>query len=109
MIRQRVDSPNVGVVLFSKKVEIITLMTTDLGVAVAAVEGMKWPRLTTATSDALKLAMQVFQRSGRFEVSKENTIGILLTEGAPNDLSATKTAAGTRRPCPPASLTPVPH
>merc|ERR1719174_2788893 len=82
-----------GVILFSWEAELIAPMTTDQQSLIDAVEGMSWPHWNTDTAAALTMAKTELTNSGRPEVSKEQTIIFLLTDGNPNSMSSTMSAA----------------
>merc|ERR1719160_1909920 len=82
-----------GVILFSWEAELIAPMTTDQQALIDAVEGMQWPHWNTDTAAALTMAKTELTNSGRPEVSKEKTIVFLLTDGNPNSMSSTNSAA----------------
>merc|ERR1719478_889019 len=82
-----------GVILFSWEAELIAPMTTDQASLIDAVEGMSWPHWNTDTAAALTMAKTELTNSGRPEVSKEKTIVFLLTDGNPNSMSSTMSAA----------------
>merc|ERR1719217_559632 len=82
-----------GVILFSWEAELIAPMTTDQSALISAVEGMSWPHWNTDTAAALTMAKTELTNSGRPEVPKEKTIIFLLTDGNPNSMSSTMSAA----------------
>merc|ERR1719364_97984 len=82
-----------GVILFSWEAELISSMTTDQQALLDAVEGMAWPHWTTDTAAALTMAKTELTNSGRPEVPKEKTIVFLLTDGNPNSMWSTLSAA----------------
>merc|ERR1719327_308154 len=82
-----------GVILFSREAGLIQPMTTDQQALIDAVEGMSWPHWNTDTAAALTMAKTELTNSGRPEVSKEKTIIFLLTDGNPNSMFATMSAA----------------
>merc|ERR1719301_208804 len=82
-----------GVILFSWEAELIAPMTTDQQALIEAVEGMSWPHWNTDTAAALTMAKTELTNSGRPEVSKEKTIVFLLTDGNPNSMWSTFSAA----------------
>merc|ERR1719247_3666905 len=82
-----------GVILFSWEAELVSPMTTDGQALIDAVEGMSWPHWNTDTAAALTMAKTELMNSGRPEVSKEQTIIFLLTDGNPNSMSSTMSAA----------------
>merc|ERR1719486_55009 len=82
-----------GVILFSWEAELIAPMTTDQTALLDAVEGMSWPHWNTDTAAALTMAKTELTNSGRPEVSKEKTIVFLLTDGNPNSMWSTMSAA----------------
>merc|ERR1719482_103198 len=82
-----------GVILFSWEAELIAPMTTDQAALLDAVEGMSWPHWNTDTAAALTMAKTELTNSGRPEVSKEKTIVFLLTDGNPNSMWSTLSAA----------------
>merc|ERR1719243_400266 len=87
------EGAKAGVILFSWEAELIAPMTTDQSALISAVEGMSWPHWNTDTAAALTMAKTELTNSGRPEVSKEKTIIFLLTDGNPNSMSATMSAA----------------
>merc|ERR1719201_597760 len=82
-----------GVILFSWEAELVSPMTTDQQSLLDAVEGMSWPHWNTDTAAALTMAKTELTNSGRPEVAKEKTIVFLMTDGNPNSMSATMSAA----------------
>jgi hypothetical protein len=84
-----------GIVLYSWKAEQVLDegMTTDYATLMTAVEGMSWPHWNTNTADALSMAKTILGSHARSEVPKEKTIVFLLTDGNPNDMTATYAAA----------------
>jgi len=82
-----------GVILFSWEAELVHPMSTDQQSLLDAVEGMSWPHWNTDTAAALTMAKTELMNSGRPEVSKEKTIVFLLTDGNPNSMWSTMSAA----------------
>jgi hypothetical protein len=84
-----------GLILYSWVAEQVLEegMTEDYDTLVAAVEGMVWPHWNTNTADALSMAKTTLGTHARSEVPKEKTIVFLLTDGNPNDMTATYAAA----------------
>jgi hypothetical protein len=86
-----------GVILYSYWAENIlgdeVGMTEDYAALVSAVEGMEWPEYNTNTAAAMSMAKTVLMTHARSEVPMERTIVFLLTDGNPNDMSATYAAA----------------
>jgi hypothetical protein len=87
------EGAKAGVVLFSWEAELISPMTTDYQALMDAVEGMTWPHWNTDTAAALTMAKTELMNSGRPEVAKEKTVVFLMTDGNPNSMWATMTAA----------------
>merc|ERR1719327_616081 len=87
------EGAKAGVILFSWEAELVSPMTTDYSALLDAVEGMSWPHWNTDTAAALTMAKTELTNSGRPEVPKEKTIIFLLTDGNPNSMSATMSAA----------------
>jgi hypothetical protein len=87
------EGAKAGVILFSWEAELVSPMTTDQQALLDAVEGMSWPHWTTDTAAALTMAKTELTNSGRAEVAKEKTVVFLLTDGNPNSMSATMSAA----------------
>merc|ERR1719160_529214 len=87
------EGAKAGVILFSWEAELIQPMTTDQAALISAVEGMSWPHWNTDTAAALTMAKTELTNSGRPEVAKEQTIIFLLTDGNPNSMSSTMSAA----------------
>jgi uncharacterized protein YegL len=82
-----------GVVLFSWEAELIQELTTDRAALMASVEGMQWPGWNTDTAAGIMMAATTLTNGGRPDVSKENSIAFLITDGNPNDMTATNSAA----------------
>jgi len=84
-----------GLILYSWKAEQVLEegMTEDYDTLVSAVEGMVWPHWNTNTADALAMAKTTLGTHARSEVPKEKTVVFLLTDGNPNDMTATYAAA----------------
>merc|ERR1719261_1474464 len=87
------EGAKAGVVLFSWEAELVSPMTTDQQALLDAVEGMTWPHWNTDTAAALTMAKTELMNSGRPEVAKEKTVVFLMTDGNPNSMWATMTAA----------------
>jgi len=84
-----------GIVLFSWEAELIKELTADKAALEAAVDSMSWPGWNTDTAAGLAMAGTVLQNGGRPDVSKEQTVAFLITDGNPNDMTATDSAAET--------------
>merc|ERR1719324_83924 len=87
------EGAKAGVILFSWEAELVHPMSTDQSSLLEAVEGMSWPHWNTDTAAALTMAKTELTNSGRPEVSKEKTIVFLLTDGNPNSMWSTLSAA----------------
>merc|ERR1719408_965736 len=87
------EGAKAGVVLFSWEAELIHEMTQDKGALDAAVASMNWPGRNTDTAAALMMAQTTLTNGGRPDVPKEKSIAFLITDGNPNDLTATNAAA----------------
>merc|ERR1719243_196040 len=87
------EGAKAGVILFSWEAELVSPMTTDQRALLDAVDGMVWPHWSTDTAAALTMAQTELTNSGRPDVSKENTIVFLLTDGNANSMWSTKKAA----------------
>jgi len=83
------DRAKVGVIMFSKKITLVSPMTFDKDALVTGINGMKWPRSTTATSKALLTAIEALAAGGRSDVDKDKTIVMVVTDGMPNDSKKT--------------------
>merc|ERR1719420_1701642 len=86
-----------GVILFSWEAELVHPMSTDQASLLDAVEGMSWPHWNTDTAAALTMAKTELTNSGRPDVPKEKTIVFLLTDGNPNSMWSTFSAAESVR------------
>jgi uncharacterized protein YegL len=77
-----------GVVVFSSEDQITmsSPMTEDSAALIAAVEGATWPYGSTDTTSALAMADQMLHNSGRSEVSRDDTLVLLITDGPPNNM-----------------------
>merc|ERR1719217_852102 len=87
------EGAKAGVVLFSWEAELVSPMTTDQQALLDAVEGMTWPHWNTDTAAALTMAKTELMNSGRPEVAKEKTVVFLMTDGNPNSMWNTFSAA----------------
>jgi len=82
-------------VLFSWEADLISELTTDKAALKKAVEDMSWPGWNTDTAAGLTMAGNVLRTGGRPDVSKEKTVVFMITDGNPNDMTATNAAAET--------------
>jgi len=89
------DGAKAGVVLFSWEAELIQELTEDKATLKSAVDGMSWPGWNTDTAAGLMMASNTLASGGRPDVSKDKTIVFLITDGNPNDMTATNAAAET--------------
>jgi hypothetical protein len=91
------NATKVGLIRFSKKVDVLEQMTFDQAALLSQIDGMSFPRRTTSTSLALSMALDVLKAGGRKDVSKSNTIVFLVTDGRPNNAEASNKMAETVR------------
>merc|ERR1719408_1084980 len=91
------EGAKAGVVLFSWEAELIHEMTQDKAALEASVDGMSWPGWNTDTAAAIMMAQTTLTNGGRPDVPKEKSIAFLITDGNPNDLTATNAAAADLR------------
>jgi len=91
------NATKIGLIRFSKKVDVLEHMTFDKDGLLSQIDSMSFPRRTTSTSLALSMALEVLKAGGRKEVSKENTIVFLVTDGRPNNAEASNKMAETVR------------
>merc|ERR1719375_2905950 len=61
-------------------------MTEDGAALVSAVEGASYPSGSTDTTGALAMADQMLHTAGRTDVPRDDTIVVLITDGAPNNI-----------------------
>jgi len=87
------NAAKAGVVLFSWEAELISELTTDRATLDAAVSGMQWPGWNTDTAAGIMMAQTTLTNGGRPDVPKEKSIVFMITDGNPNDMTATDAAA----------------
>jgi len=91
------NATKVGLIRFSKKVDVLEQMTFDKDAVLNQIDTMSFPRRTTSTSIAMSMALDVLKAGGRKEVAKSNTIIFLVTDGRPNNAEASNKMAETVR------------